>query len=125
MGTREVTSFISDELPENQGQRYILSFWPSFNRQDGPDINQPEEEEDGSAVADSIHVVIVIHVGFDGINEAGVKLVSLVKDEESLRAAQHHVPDRLSQLALETERKPKTQRLSRIWVEHDFPFKGK
>ncbi|TNN74375.1 hypothetical protein EYF80_015334 [Liparis tanakae] len=88
-------------------------------------INPPEEEEDGSAVADSIHVVIVIHVGFDGINEAGVKLLSLVKDEERLRAAQHHVPDRLSQLALETERKPKTRRLSRIGVEHDFPFKGK
>lgn len=69
-------------------------------------INQPEEEEDGSAVADAIYVVIVIHVGFDGIDEAWVKLLSLVEDEQSLRAAQHHVPDRLSQLALDTERRP-------------------
>lgn len=67
---------------------------------------QPEEEEDGSAVADSINVVIVIHVGFDGINEARVKLLSLVEDEESLRAAQHHVADRLPQLALHTENEP-------------------
>lgn len=72
-------------------------------------INQPEEEEDGSAVADAINVVIVIHVGFDGINEARVKLLSLVKDEQSLRAAQHHVPDRLSQLALDTERRTRLQ----------------
>ena len=68
-------------------------------------INQPEEEEGGSAVADAIYVVIVIHVWFDGIDEARMKLLSLVEDEQSLRAAQHHVPDRFSQLALDTERK--------------------
>lgn len=72
-------------------------------------INQPEEEEDGSAVADAVYIVIVIHVGFDGIDEAWVKLLSLVEDEQSLGAAQHHVPDRLSQLALGTESKTKLQ----------------
>lgn len=72
-------------------------------------IHQPEEEEDGSAVADAIYVVIVIHVGFDGINEAWVKLLSLVEDEQRLRAAQHHVPDRLSQLALDTERRERIE----------------
>lgn len=51
----------------------------------------------------------MIHVGFDGIDEAWVKLLSLVEDEQSLRAAQHHVPDRLSELALETEKKTKLQ----------------
>lgn len=69
--------------------------------------NQPEEEEDGSAVANAIYVVIVIHVGFDGIDEARVKLLSLVEDEQSLRTAQHHVPDRLSELTLDTARRSK------------------
>lgn len=64
--------------------------------------NQPEEKKDGCAIADAIYVVVVIHVGFDGIDEARVKFLSLVKDEEGLRATQHHVPDGLSQLALDT-----------------------
>lgn len=48
--------------------------------------NQPEEKKDGCAVADAIYVVVVIHVGFDGVDEARVKLLSLVEDEEGLRA---------------------------------------
>lgn len=50
-------------------------------------INQPEKEEDGPAIVHSIYVVVVVHVGFDGIDEARVKLLSLVKDEQSLSAA--------------------------------------
>lgn len=72
--------------------------------------DKPEEEEDCSAVANPIDIVIVIHVRLDGINEAWLKLLSLVKDEQSLRATQHHVPDRFSQLALDTKRKTKLQR---------------
>ena len=49
--------------------------------------NPPQEEEDGSAIVDTVYVVIVIHVGFDGVDEARVKLLSLVEDKESLRAA--------------------------------------
>lgn len=63
----------------------ILIFWP----------NQPEEEEDGPTVVHSVYVVIVVHVGFDGVDEARVKLLRLVKDEQSLGAAQHHVSDGL------------------------------
>lgn len=70
--------------------------------------NQPEEKKDGRAIADAVHVVVVIHVGFDGVDEARVKFLGLVEDEEGLRAAQHHVPDGLSQLALKTAAKPKT-----------------
>lgn len=44
----------------------------------------------------------MVHVGFDGVDEARVKLLGLVKDEQSLGAAQHHVSDGLPQLALET-----------------------
>lgn len=66
--------------------------------------NQPEEKKDGCAVADAIYVVVVIHVGFDGVDEARVKLLSLVEDEEGLRATQHHVPDGLSQLALDSRK---------------------
>lgn len=68
-------------------------------------INQPEKEEDGPAIVHSIYVVVVVHVGFDGIDEAWVKLFSLVKDEQSLSAAQHHVPDCFPQLALDTLRR--------------------
>lgn len=50
-------------------------------------INQPEKEEDGPAIVDSIYVVVVVHVGFDGIDEARVQLLSLVKDEQGLSAA--------------------------------------
>lgn len=46
----------------------------------------------------------MVHVGFDGVDEARVKLLRLVKDEQSLGAAQHHVSDGLPQLALETAR---------------------
>lgn len=67
--------------------------------------NPPEEEEDGPAVVDSVHVVVVLHVGFDGVDEARVKLLGLVKDEQSLSAAQHHVSDGLPQLALEIVRR--------------------
>lgn len=70
--------------------------------------NQPEEKKDGCAIADAIYVVVVIHVRFDGINEARMKLLGLVEDEEGLRAAQHHVPDGLSQLALKTAGRSKT-----------------
>lgn len=66
--------------------------------------DQPEEEEDGPAIAHTVHVVIVIHVGFDGVDEARVELLGLVEDEQSLGAAKHHVPYRLPQLALETNR---------------------
>lgn len=68
-------------------------------------LNSPEEEEDGPPVVHSIHIVIVVHVGFDGIDEARVKLLRLVKDEQSLGAAQHHVSDGLPQLALEAARR--------------------
>lgn len=71
-------------------------------------INQPEKEEDGPTIVHSIYVVVVVHVGFDGIDEARVKLLSLVKDEQSLSAAQHHVPDRFPQLALDTVRRSTT-----------------
>lgn len=50
-------------------------------------INQPEKEEDGPTIVDSIYVVVVVHVGFDGIDEARVQLLSLVKDEQGLSAA--------------------------------------
>lgn len=50
-------------------------------------INQPEKEEDGPAIIHSIYVVIVVHVGFDGIDEARVKFLCLVKDEQGLTAA--------------------------------------
>lgn len=88
--------------------------------------NQLEEEEDGSAIADAIYVVIVIHEGFDCIDETWVKLLSLVEDEQSLRAAQHHVPDSFSQLALETARKSKPSlkitKTSRSIRENKFNF---
>ena len=71
--------------------------------------DQPEEEEDGSAVGNPINVVIVIHVGLYGVDEARVKLLSLVEDEQSLRATQHHVPDGFSKLSLNTERTGKLQ----------------
>lgn len=48
--------------------------------------NQPEEKKDGRAIADAIHVVVVIHVGFDGVDEARMKFLSLVEDEEGLGA---------------------------------------
>lgn len=70
--------------------------------------NQPEENEDGCTIADAVDVVVVIHVGFDGVDEARVKFVSLVEDEEGLRATEHHVPDGLSQLALDTTGESKT-----------------
>lgn len=70
--------------------------------------NQPEEKKDGCAIADAIYVVVVIHVGFDGIDEARVQFLSLVEDEEGLRATKHHVPDGLSQLALHAAGKSKT-----------------
>lgn len=49
--------------------------------------NQPEEKKDGCAIADAIDVVVVIHVGFDGVDEARMKFLGLVKDEQGLRAA--------------------------------------
>lgn len=49
--------------------------------------NQPEEKKDGCAIADAIYVVVVIHVRFDGVNEARMKLLGLVEDKEGLRAA--------------------------------------
>lgn len=70
--------------------------------------NQPEEKKDGRAIADAIYVVVVIHVRFDGVDEARMKFLGLVEDEEGLRAAQHHVPDGLSQLALKTAGKSQT-----------------
>lgn len=70
-------------------------------------FDQPEEEEDGSAVADSIHVVVVIHEGFDGINKTWMELLSLVEDEQRLRAAQHRVSDGVSQMALRIEKNSK------------------
>lgn len=79
------------------------AYYTSFNRQNTPATeNQPEEEEDGSAVANPVDIVVVIHEGLDGIDEAWVKLLGLVEDEQSLGATQHHVPDGFSQLALET-----------------------
>lgn len=48
--------------------------------------NQPEEKKDGCAIADTIYVVVVIHVGFDGVDEARVKFLSLVEDKKGLRA---------------------------------------
>lgn len=48
--------------------------------------HQPEEKKDGRAIADAIDVVVVIHVGFDGVDEARVEFLSLVEDEEGLGA---------------------------------------
>lgn len=62
--------------------------------------NRPEEEKYGPPVVHTVHIVIVIHVGLDGINEARVQLLSLVKDEERLRAPQHHVSYCLPKLTL-------------------------
>lgn len=84
--------------------------WVSHYNNNSKD--QPEEEEDGPAIGHTVHVVIVIHVGFDGIDEARVEFLGLVEDEQSLGAAKHHVPYRLSQLALETNR-------SRPQCQHD------
>lgn len=67
--------------------------------------NWPEEEEDGPTIVHSVYVVIVVHVGFDSVDEARVKLLSLVKNEQSLGAAQHHVSYGLPQLALETAKR--------------------
>lgn len=62
--------------------------WPSFNKRDVLNIeNQPEEKKDGCAIADAIYVVVVIHVRFDGVDEARMKFLGLVEDEEGLRAA--------------------------------------
>lgn len=62
--------------------------WPSFNKLDVINIeNQPEEKKDGCAIADAIDIVVVIHVGFDGVDEAWMKFLGLVKDEKSLMAA--------------------------------------
>lgn len=95
METEAIISFIADELltPLHQTVPEI--------------INEPEEEEDGSAVADPIYIVIVIHVGLDGIDEAWMQLFSLVKDEQSLGAAQHHVSDGFSQLSLGSKKNTK------------------
>lgn len=97
--------------------RVGTTLWASSKSQGAREIkNQPEEEEDGSAVADSIYVVIVIHVGLDGIDKTWVKLLSLIKDEQSLGASQHHVPDRFSQLALDTKRRTRLKRQKSLHI---------
>lgn len=118
METEEKTSLITDELPDYLCQKGQYIFSSSSKSQDASERkNKPEEEEDGSAVADSIYVVIVIHVWLDGIDETWVKLLSFIKDEQSLRAAQHHVPDRFSQLALDTKRRTKLQRQKSLHIK--------
>lgn len=89
-------------------------------------MNQPEEEEDGSPVTHTINVVIVIQKGFDSINEAGVKLLSLIKDKQSLRAAQHHVTDGFFQLALKhTKLFPLTTGILFLFNSHLLPSSGR
>ena len=90
METEAETSFITDELPEYLGQRFnTLCLFLTWLQQIGCtwNVNPPEEEEDGSTVIDTIYIIIVIHVRFDGVNEAWMKLLSLIEDEQSLRAS--------------------------------------
>lgn len=62
--------------------------------------NQPEEQEYGPSVANSIHIVIVVHIGLNGINKTRVQFLSLIKNEEGLGATEDHVSNSLPQLAL-------------------------
>lgn len=75
-------------LAETEVNQTGAGSWPSFNKHDVLNIeNQPEKKKDGCAIADAVYVVVVIHVGFDGVNEARMKFLGLVEDEEGLRAA--------------------------------------
>lgn len=64
--------------------------------------NQPEEQEDGSPVVDAIHVIIVVHIGLNGINKTRVQFLRLIKNKERLWATEDHVSNSLPQLALKT-----------------------
>ena len=44
-------------------------------------ILSPEEDEDGFPIRNSIQLVVVVQVRLYGVNQAGVHLVHLIKDE--------------------------------------------
>lgn len=65
--------------------------------------NKPEKQEDGSSVVNAIHVIIMIHIGLNGINKTRVQFLGLIKNKESLWATEDHVSNSLPQLALKTQ----------------------
>lgn len=64
----------------------------------------PEEEEDGSLVIHLALVVMASHEGLDGIQEAKVKFLCLVEDEQGLLAELHSLTYLLLQLSLQSSR---------------------
>lgn len=64
----------------------------------------PEEQEDGSPVIHLALVVVVSHEGLDGIQEAGMKFLCLIEDEQGLLAALHSLTDLILQLSLQSSR---------------------
>lgn len=64
----------------------------------------PEEEEDGSPVIHLALVVIASHERLDGIQEAEMKFLCLIKDEQGLLAELHSLAYLLLQLSLQSSR---------------------
>lgn len=64
----------------------------------------PEEEEDGPPVIQLVLVVIPSHEGLDGIQEAEVKFLCLIEDEQGLLAELHSLTYLLLQLSLQSSR---------------------
>lgn len=66
------------------------------------DQESPEEEEDGSLL---ILTVLWSHEGPDGIQEAGMQLLCLIKDKQGLPAALQGLTDLPVQLGLQRGRR--------------------
>lgn len=55
----------------------------------------PEKNEDGFPVGDPIQLLIVVQVRFYAVNQAGMHLVHLIKDEQRVCTAGDVAPDPL------------------------------